>query len=128
MAAVRVRAAILAGVLLVAAAAAVTVVPKAVDAHSSSVEPLEYTWSNACRRGGINGNIKWCPGPCPRDPVRKNYKPRTYRRGQWFKFVYYKNNHRGTLRTCVSLASLDHQRVFTCCLRPIRCTCAEEHC
>lgn len=95
MAAVRLRAAILAAVLLVAAAAAVTVVPKAVHAHSSSVEPLEYTWSNACRRGGINGNIKWCPGPCPRDPVRKNYKPRTYRRGQWFKFVYYKNNHRG---------------------------------
>jgi len=53
-----------------------------VDAHSSCINPLEYTWSNACRRGGVNGNIKWCSGPCPRDPVRKNYHIQTYRRGQ----------------------------------------------
>lgn len=127
MAAARLRAAIPAALLLVAAAAA-AVVPKAVHAHSSCVEPLEYTWSNACRRGGINGNVKWCPGPCPRDPVRKNYKPRTYRRGQWFKFVYYKNNHRGTLRRRLSFASLGCQRVLCCCLSPIRCTRAAERC
>lgn len=119
MAAIRLRAAIPAALLLLVAAAA-SAVPARVDAHSSCVEPLEYTWSNACRRGGVNGNVKWCPGPCPRDPVRKNYKPRTYRRGQWFKFVYYKNNHRGMLRGRLSPASLVCQRVLGSCLWRIR--------
>lgn len=104
MAAIRLRRAIPAVLLLVVTSACA--VRTAVDAHSSCVEPLEYTWSNACRRGGINGNVKWCPGPCPRDTVRKNYHVKTYRRGQWFKFVYYKNNHKGTLPGSSSLAGL----------------------
>lgn len=103
MAALWRRRAILAVLLLVAAAVSGAHTP--VDAHSSSLVPLEYTWSNACRRGGINGNVKWCPGPCPRDTVRKNYKITTYRRGQWFKFVYYRNNHSGTLLAgCATLS------------------------
>lgn len=97
------RRAIPAVLLLVVAAVSGAHTP--VDAHSSSIVPLEYTWSNACRRGGINGNVKWCPGPCPRDTVRKNYKITTYRRGQWFKFVYYRNNHSGTLPAgCATLS------------------------
>lgn len=103
MAALWRRRAIPAVLLLVVAAVSGAHTP--VDAHSSSLVPLEYTWSNACRRGGINGNVKWCPGPCPRDTVRKNYKITTYRRGQWFKFVYYRNNHSGTLLAgCATLS------------------------
>lgn len=91
--------------MLLLAVVAATLAPRTA-AHSSCVEPLEYTWSNACRRGGVNGNIKWCPGPCPRDPVRKNYKVTTYRRGQWFKFVYYRNNHQGAWRGPAFFAAL----------------------
>ncbi|OSX69554.1 hypothetical protein BU14_1399s0002, partial [Porphyra umbilicalis] len=79
-----------------------------VDAHSSCINPLEYTWSNACRRGGVNGNIKWCSGPCPRDPVRKNYHIQTYRRGQWFPFDYYRNNHSGGFMR-LSLVPMKHR-------------------
>lgn len=87
------------GLVLVAAAAAVGSSPGGgrVAAHSSCVHPLESTWSNACRIGGMNGSWKNCPGPCPRDPDRKNYKVETFRRGQWFPLVYYKNNHSGML-------------------------------
>lgn len=67
-----------------------------VVAHSSARSPLDRTWSNACRIGGMNGSWKNCPGPCPRDPDRKTYRVEEFRRGQWFPFVYYKNNHSGT--------------------------------
>ncbi|GAB0490233.1 hypothetical protein MMPV_001465 [Pyropia vietnamensis] len=66
-----------------------------VAAHSSCLHPLESTWSNACRIGGMNGAWKNCPGPCPHDPDRKVYKVESFRRGQWFPLVYYKNNHSG---------------------------------
>lgn len=85
--------------LAVATAAAVVGSPPGgggVAAHSSCRSPLESTWSNSCRIGGINGAWKNCPGPCPRDPDRKNYRVEQFRRGQWIPFVYYKNNHSGT--------------------------------
>eukprot|EP00168_Porphyra_purpurea_P009200 TRINITY_DN221_c0_g1_i7.p1 TRINITY_DN221_c0_g1~~TRINITY_DN221_c0_g1_i7.p1 ORF type:complete len:319 (-),score=3.96 TRINITY_DN221_c0_g1_i7:419-1375(-) len=91
--------------LLIAAALAAN---SGVDAHSSCIFPLEYTWANACRRGGINGAIKWCNGPCPRDPVRKNYKIESFRRGQWFPFDYYRNNHNGGFMR-LSLVPMKHR-------------------
>lgn len=88
-------------IALVVAAAAVAVGSPpgggggGVAAHSSTLRPLESTWSNACRVGGINGAWKNCPGPCPRDPDRKSYRVEEFRRGQWFPLIYYKNNHSG---------------------------------
>lgn len=87
-------------VLTVAAAAGTSSPLTGVAAHSSVIEPLDRTWSNSCRIGGINGAGKWCPGPCPRDPERKNYQVRTYRRGQSMKLIYYRNNHSGMKRGC----------------------------
>lgn len=86
-------------VVAAAAAAAVGSPPGGggAAAHSSTIRPLESTWSNACRVGGINGAWKNCPGPCPRDPDRKSYRVEEFRRGQWFPLIYYKNNHSGTL-------------------------------
>lgn len=90
-------------IALVVAAAAVAVGSPpgggggGVAAHSSTLRPLESTWSNACRVGGINGAWKNCPGPCPRDPDRKSYRVEEFRRGHWFPLIYYKNNHSGML-------------------------------
>ncbi|KAK1865256.1 hypothetical protein I4F81_007790 [Pyropia yezoensis] len=97
--------------LAVATAAAVVGSPPGgggVAAHSSCRSPLESTWSNSCRIGGINGAWKNCPGPCPRDPDRKNYRVEQFRRGQWIPFVYYKNNHSGGFLR-LSLVPLHHR-------------------
>lgn len=67
-----------------------------VAAHSSLVSPLEETYDNACRIGGVNRHKGVnCPGPCPTKKKRRNYRVVTYRRGQRTPIEYLRNNHKG---------------------------------
>lgn len=67
-----------------------------VAAHSSLVSPLEETYENACRLGGVNRHKGVnCPGPCPTKRKRKNYRVVTFRRGQRTPIEYLRNNHKG---------------------------------
>lgn len=67
-----------------------------VAAHTSLVKPLEETYDNACRIGGINRHKGVnCPGPCPTKRRRRNYRIETFRRGQRTPVEYLRNNHKG---------------------------------
>jgi len=74
-----------------------------VSSHSALIDPLNRDFDESCRIGGRAPYWKNCQGPCSREPLRRYYQVKEFRRGQNIPVVYYKNNHKGTfsLAPCV---------------------------